>query len=97
MIPRKLTTADIALAMELATEGYQQQHIATGLGVCTKALRANIRYAEQNGIRKEAAPVCRRNRIACVNSQAASRIGTGAKALAGHGESALVECVGAEA
>jgi hypothetical protein len=54
--PRRLTNADIALAMELRTVGVQYKRIAIGLGVCAKTLRANLKYAEQNGYRKETHP-----------------------------------------
>jgi len=74
---RILTNSDIALAMELITEGYQRQHIAAVYGVCTKTLRRSLHYAERYGMRKEAAAVCSRNRITQVNHRAAQRIGAG--------------------
>lgn len=89
--PRILTNADIALAMELRTEGVQYQHIATGLGVCAKTLRASLRYAEENGYRKEAAPICRRVRRAFVNYRAAGILANGARKVSGHGKDLLRE------
>jgi len=75
--PRILNSSDIALAMELITEGYQRQHIAAVYGVCAKTLSRSIRYAEEFGMRKEAAPVCSGNRITQVNHRAAQRIRAG--------------------
>ncbi len=83
--PRILTNADIALAMELRTEGLQFNHIATGLGVCPKTLRANLRHAEQHGYRKETAPVCGRVRRAFVNRRAAGVLANGARKISGVG------------
>jgi transposase len=92
--PRKLTGDDIALAMELHTQGLQAQHIATGLGVSTKTLRKSISYAEKHGYRKEAAPICRRNRTAQVNERAAMCIGAYTVSLAGNCENAPVDQMG---
>jgi predicted transcriptional regulator len=76
---RTLKNADIALALELRTAGVQYQHIAVGLGVCPKTLRANLKHAEQNGYRKEAPAVCGRLRRAYVNSRAAEVLANGAR------------------
>jgi transposase len=92
--PRKLTGDDIALAMELHSEGLQAQHIATGLGVSTKTLRKSIAYAEKHGYRKAPAPVCRRNRTAQVNERAAMCIGASAVSLTRHCENAPVDQMG---
>ncbi len=82
--PRILTNADIALAMELHTAGVQYNHIATGLGVCTKTLRANIKHAEEHGYRKEAAPVCSRVRKTFVNCIAAGVLENRARRVSRH-------------
>jgi len=82
--PRILKNADIALAMELHTAGVQYQHIAVGLGVCAKTLRASLRYAEQNGYRKEAAPVCSRVRKTFVNCIAAGVLENRARRVSRH-------------
>jgi len=83
--PRILTNADIALAMELRTAGVQYQHIAVGLGVCPKTLRANLRHAEQHGYRKEAAAVCGRVRRAFVNRRAAGLLANRTPRVSGLG------------
>ena len=70
--PRILTNADIALAMELYNAGVQYQHIAAGLGVCTKTLRANLKHAEEHGYRKEAEAVCSRVRRTFVNRRSSA-------------------------
>lgn len=85
MNPRILSNADIALALELRTAGVQYQHIATGLGVCPKTLRASVRHAEQNGYRKEAEAVCGRLRRAFVNRRAAGILANGTRKVSGMG------------
>lgn len=70
--PRILTGNDIALAMELRSEGCHWHHIATGLGVYPNALRRSVRYAEQYGMRAEAAAVCSGIRTTRVQERAAA-------------------------
>ena len=72
--PRKLTTPDIALAMELLTEGVYLYRIAEGLGVCRKTLRRTIRHAERFGISLEPSPILNAKRIRQVNERAAERM-----------------------
>lgn len=93
--PRKLTRADVALALELRTEGLHWYHIATGLGVHTKTLRSAVEYAEAHGMPEAAAPVGRRNHTLRVQSIAAQRLGIGASTPSPAGGAAHFDLVGA--
>ena len=49
---RKLGPNEIALAMELRTEGVQWKVIANGLSVNVEWLQRKVRAAKQEGLRK---------------------------------------------
>ena len=80
-----LSNADIALAMELRSEGIHWHHIATGLGCDRKTVSKYVRHAEQAGYRDEAEAVCSKLRLDYVQERAAAILANGAGASAGHG------------
>jgi hypothetical protein len=94
---RKLTDADIALAIELRTAGVQWIHIATGLGVTAKTLRRAVTEAQEYGYRKTAEKVRRRNHSRAVNEKAAGIIGSGARKIQGMGGGPSAQCLGIKA
>lgn len=48
----RLGNAELALAYELHCEGLNWHHIASGLGISVHYLRARIRLAERQGLRR---------------------------------------------
>tara|TARA_R110002049_G_scaffold281333_1_gene460845 strand:+ start:12264 stop:12482 length:219 start_codon:yes stop_codon:yes gene_type:complete len=66
----RLTGDDIALAMELRTEGVHWRHIATGLGCSRKTISRAVRAAERDGYVPPAKPRISRCRLAHTHSQA---------------------------
>jgi len=57
MRPPKLTNHDLALAMELRTEGCEWKVIARGLGCDWDHLRQEVKRAKTRGFRKSRAEI----------------------------------------
>ena len=79
---RKLTNPDIALALELRSEGAQWKYIAMAYGVGEKTLSRAITHVKEHGYLQAAPAVCKRVRTAQVQSRARAILASGAQALA---------------
>lgn len=79
---KKLYRDEIALAMELLTEGWQQQHIAKALSVKRETLRKAIRRAKVHGAKERPAKAVTAARIRNTNARAAKILAT--QGSAGH-------------
>lgn len=79
---RKLTNPDIALALELRSEGAQWKFIAQAYGVTEKTLSRAISYVKEHGYLQVAPAVCSRLRTAQIQSRARAILASGAPALA---------------
>lgn len=73
---KKLYRDDIALAMELLTEGWQQQHIAKAFSVKRETLRKAIRRAKVHGAKERPVKAVTGARIRHTNARAAKILAT---------------------
>jgi transposase-like protein len=73
---KKLYRDEIALAMELLTEGWQQQHIAKAFSVKRETLRKAIRRAKVHGAKERPAKSVTEARIRHTNARAAKILAT---------------------
>jgi len=71
-MPKKLYRAEIAFAMEMMSQGWQQQHIAKALSVKPESLRYAIRKAMNNGAKESSAKQTTVRRIRHTNKLAES-------------------------
>lgn len=67
---KKLFKAEIAFAMEMMSEGYQQKHIAAALSVTPGSLRDAIRKAMINGAKEKPVRRTTTRRIKHTNKRA---------------------------
>jgi hypothetical protein len=69
-MPKKLYRAEIAFAMEMISDGWQQQYIAQALSVKPESLRDAIRKAMTNGAKESPAKQTTARRIRHTNKLA---------------------------
>ena len=88
----KLDREEIALAMELRSEGVYWHHIAEGLGVADpRTIRKYVRKAEQHGIGKAPEGVCSRVRTNQVQNRAREILAGNTRAPAPTGQASRKE------
>ena len=82
---RGLGGEEVALAMELRSEGIEWRHIAEGLGCCINTVRKYVKTAPERGYRKAPTPDSCRVRLHYVQSRAAAILAADTRTLAPYG------------